>query len=75
MEGFVLEHCQKSGEEGGQGLAPGDKGDPQWGKEGKDMKLYLNAASKRQWKKGLIGTFLILHYCPFVVCRPFSRIF
>ena len=58
MEGFVLEHCQEPGEEGGQRLAPGDQGNPQWGKEGKTLfqKVY------EQWKKGLIGTFLILHY-------------
>ena len=34
---FVLEHCEESGEERGQRLAPGDQGDPQRGKEGKFM--------------------------------------
>ena len=34
---YTLEHCQESGEERGERLAPGDQGDPQRGKEGKYM--------------------------------------
>ena len=71
---FVLEHCEESGEERGQRLAPGDQGDPQRGKEGKFM-MPFHFQFKASKKRKSHGTFLILHNCPFVVCRPFYRIF
>ena len=45
----TLEHCQESGEERGERLAPGDQGDPQRGKEGKyvhDVIPYFKTSMK-----------------------------